>query len=162
MTTDIATTSLEERLSMRDKIKKLMEAFKAINPEGVTTAAEYPLHHEIRNGVYVRTIFMPKGHLVIGKIHRYENVTIIKKGGAFVVSENHPKVQVFAAGDQIVIPPMNANVLITFDDTEWTTIHPLSENFETVEQIEEHLIIPTHEQLEQEFKVALLEDTSKE
>ena len=146
-----ATTDLTTRLSMREKIRALQDAFAKVNPDGFSTASSYPVHHEVLDGLYVRSTSIPQGHLVLGKIHRYNNITIIKQGMALVVSENFPTVRLFKAGDQLVVPAHNANVLVTLTDVVWTTCHPLDKEFESIEALEKHLIIPDFDTLNAEF-----------
>lgn len=147
------TTAIAERLEMRDKIQKLIAAMEEMFPNAHKTAKEYPLKHSFLGGTYVRQIFMPAHHIVVGKIHRVPNITMINSGMAVVVSENHPKPRVLKAGDQLEVPAFNANVLVTLCDTYWTTIHP---NIDAInaEQAEEKIIITNYRQLEEESGVS--------
>lgn len=140
------TTAIAERLEMRDKIQRLIAAMEHMFPNGTKTAKDYPLKHSFLGGTYVRQIFMPAHHIVVGKIHRFPNITMINSGMAVVVSENSPKPRVFKAGDQLEIPAFNANVLFTMTDVYWTTVHPNIEAT-TVEDAELEIQIPDFKQL---------------
>jgi hypothetical protein len=156
MTTDIATQnssigiSLDERLSTREKIQKLIDALDQLVPNCREIVKSYPLKHNFFRGVYMREIKLPAHHLVIGKMHRKENVTTIKSGMAVVVSENNPTPTIVKAGDQFIVPAYNANVILTFTDVVWTTIHP-DTKATNVEDAETEIIVEGQKQLEREF-----------
>jgi ABC-type hemin transport system ATPase subunit len=39
----------------------------------VDTAHDYVLKHHFADGIYAREMHIPKGHVIVGKIHRHEN-----------------------------------------------------------------------------------------
>lgn len=49
---------------------------------------ELDLKHTFMNGVYVRELFIPKGTLLVGKIHKQECVNIVSKGDISVATES--------------------------------------------------------------------------
>jgi len=84
-----------------------------------------PLTHTFSNGVYAREIFMPKGMIVIGHVHRTKHLNIVSTG----------KARVFYDGEmhEITAPytfESNAGVrkaLFILEDMFWTTIHVTDE-----------------------------------
>lgn len=49
--------------------------------------AEMPVEHTLIDGVYTRKLFIPRGTLLVGKIHRLECVNIVAKGDISVLTE---------------------------------------------------------------------------
>ena len=78
---------------------------------------------------YAREIFLPKGSVVIGKIHRHQHLNFISKGT--FVSEVGLKRAVYVE-----------------EDTIWTTVHLTQFDNETeLGQIEQEVISPTYEEM---------------
>lgn len=48
---------------------------------------EFDVEHTLIEGVYTRTLFIPKGSLLVGKIHLKECVNIVAKGDISVLTE---------------------------------------------------------------------------
>lgn len=48
---------------------------------------EFDVEHTLIEGVYTRTLFIPKGSLLVGKIHIKECVNIVAKGDISVLTE---------------------------------------------------------------------------
>ena len=84
-----------------------------------------PLTHTFSDGVYAREIFMPKGMIVIGHVHKTKHLNIVSTG----------KARVFYDGEmhEITAPytfESNAGVrkaLFILEDMFWTTIHVTDE-----------------------------------
>lgn len=84
-----------------------------------------PLTHTFSDCVYAREIFMPKGMIVIGHIHKTKHLNIVSTG----------KARVFYDGEmhEITAPytfESNAGVrkaLFILEDMFWTTIHVTDE-----------------------------------
>lgn len=80
-----------------------------------------PLKHHFAPGVYIREIFMPKGTLVIGKIHKTEHFNIIQQGRVELIAEG---------GTMILEAPITfiskagvQKTLRILEDTVWSTVH---------------------------------------
>lgn len=103
--------------------------------------AELPLVHRFTPGLYVREIFMPKGALVISKIHKTEHPYVISKGHAAVWTPTLGVVQLRAPHCGITRPG-TVRVLYIHEDCVWTTFHPTTET--DVKKLEEILVdVPT-------------------
>lgn len=102
---------------------------------------ETPVTHRFTPGLYVREIFMPKGTLVISKIHKTEHPYVVSKGHAAVWTEEAGVVQIKAPHCGIT-KPGTRRILYIHEDCIWTTFHPTTEtNLDKIEQqvIEPHL-----------------------
>lgn len=97
---------------------------------------EEKLTHNFSDGVYARELFIPKGALIVGKIHKKKNMNIISKGevtflsvdGAFRVKAPYT----------FVASPGVKRIIYAHEDTVWTTIHGTHET--DLEKIEEEFI----------------------
>lgn len=104
-----------------------------------------PVKHHFAPGLYAREIFIPAGHVVVGKIHRHAHVNTISKGRVVVATEfgTHELV----APVTFVSQPGTKRAVVAQEDTIWTTYHPTNET--DLEKIEEHVIAPSFEAYEQ-------------
>lgn len=48
---------------------------------------DLPIKHTFLNGVYVRELFIPKGTLLTGKVHRLDCINIVSKGDISILTE---------------------------------------------------------------------------
>lgn len=115
---------------LRESVTELAEGLKQYPQE------ELPVQHEFLEGIYMRTVFMKAGLIVIGKIHKQEHVAIISKGHATVVTE-HGVVEM-KAPFMFKSPPGVRRALLIHEDMVWTTVHR-SEHTD-LEKLEEQLI----------------------
>jgi hypothetical protein len=122
-------------MTVREKILILESEMKKCNQVEIV-----PVHYFAR-GLYAREIFVPKGVLLTGKIHRSEHLNIISKGDISVVTEYGTKR--IKAPFTMVSQPGTKRVGYAHEDTVWTTIHATEET--DVEKIELELIAPTYE-----------------
>lgn len=109
---------------------------------------EFPLTHRFSKGVYAREIFIPKGCLIIGKIHKFANLNVLSKGDLSIVSiEGHQRVQ---APYTVVSPPGVKRMAYAHEDSVWTTIHGTDET--DLAKIEDEFIVKTYDELEESLK----------
>jgi quercetin dioxygenase-like cupin family protein len=115
---------------IRASVTEFAEALKSYPQE------ELPVQHDFLDGVYMRTVFMKAGLIVVGKIHKQEHVAIISKGSATVLTE-HGVVEI-KAPYIFKSPPGARRALRIHEDMVWTTVHR-SEHTD-LERLEEQLI----------------------
>ena len=108
-----------------------MEAAIAAAPQ-----VELQVTHHFSQGLYARELRIPKGMLLVGKIHRFENLNIISQGEISVYTEEG--VRRVKAPCTIVSPPGTKRVGYAHEDTVWTTIHATEET--DIEEIEKAVI----------------------
>jgi len=103
-----------------------------------------PLKHSFAPGVYVREIFIPKGVLIVGKIHKHDHPNFLLQGKVLVITEE---------GKRILTAPMSMiskagtkRIVVALEDTVWTTVHVTNET--DLEKIEDHVIAKTYEDLD--------------
>jgi quercetin dioxygenase-like cupin family protein len=84
-------------------------------PEGL------PLTHTFSEGVYAREIFMPKGMIVVGHMHKTRHLNIVSTGKAKVWYNG--EVHEVVAPITFESEPNQRKVLYIEEDMFWTTIH---------------------------------------
>lgn len=125
-------------LSIRKKINDLEnEMMKAPQLEIKTT-------HHFSDGIYAREIFIPKGALLTGKIHKTEHLNICSQGEISVLTEDG--IKRIKAPFTMSCKPGTKRVGYAHEDTVWTTIHGTHET--NLERLEIELIVENHESFE--------------
>lgn len=82
---------------------------------------EPPVIHHFAPGVYMREIRMPRGSLIIGKIHRHAHFNLIPSGDLSVLTESGPRRIV--APYSFVSDPGTKRCGFMHADTTWITVH---------------------------------------
>lgn len=102
---------------------------------------EIPLKHHFSRGVYAREIFIPKGTMIVGKIHKHLNMNILSQGDVSVLSIDGMKR--IKASSTFVASPGAKRVIYAHEDSVWTTIHGTDET--DLEKLEDEFIAKTYE-----------------
>lgn len=109
---------------------------------GELPEVECPLLHQFAPGVYMRTIFIPEGTIIVGKIHKHAHPNILSKGIASLLTEGGG-VETITGPLTIISPPGTKRGLFAHTDLVWTTIHLT--NSTDLKQIEEEVIAKTYD-----------------
>jgi hypothetical protein len=124
---------------LREMIAKLEEHLLTL-PQ-----TEIPLTHHFSKGVYAREIFIPRGTIVVGKIHKHKNMNIVSKGDvSFLSIDGMVRAQ---APHTFVSTPGVKRVIYAHEDTIWTTIHGTDET--DLEKLEDEFIAKSYDELPQ-------------
>jgi hypothetical protein len=116
--------------SVRDKIMRLEGEMRKMSP------IELPPTHYFAQGLYGRSIFIPRGTLLTGHIHKTEHLNVVVYGSISIVTEFGSKV---IDGPYVFTAPAGAKkVGYALSDTLWLTVHA-TEKLEIAE-IEDELI----------------------
>ncbi len=97
---------------------------------------DLPLIHRFAPGVYLRTVVMPAGSVIIGHEHTTEHFNIVLSGRAEVLFDG--RVETVKAGDIFTSGAGVRKVLHVLETCTWATIHPTEET--DLEKIESKLI----------------------
>lgn len=104
---------------------------------------EFDVEHTLIDGVYTRTLFIPKGSLLVGKIHLKECVNIVAKGDISVLTETGSgrfqagHVAVSQAGIQKVGYAHQDTVFINVFRTDETDIEKIEAQVATTQYAED-------------------------
>lgn len=104
-----------------------------------------PLKHSFADGMYVREIFIPKGTVVVGKIHRHSHPNFLLKGEVTVITEGGGRERL-KAPLSMISPAATKRVVFAHEDTVWVTVHLVGEE-QNLEKIEDIVIAKTYEEL---------------
>ena len=128
------------RLDIRNGIKRLeLEILKF--PQ-----TKMPLTHQFCDGLYIRTIFNPKGAIIVTEIHREQNVSTILAGKLLCITEDGQ--EVLNSPSQFITKPGTKRVLFAEEDVLFSTIHPNPLNITDIDELERRLIAPDFESIE--------------
>jgi quercetin dioxygenase-like cupin family protein len=95
--------------------------------------------HHLHGGVYSRKVFIPKGMVVIGAVHKTPHVFICISGEIKVWSTEAP-VCVMTSGDITESLPGVKRVVFTLEDTVIMTVHRVEAL--TMDEIEAEIVEP--------------------
>lgn len=130
----------EDPLVVRAKIVKLTQELMA-QPGKFT---ELPLEHTFINGMYMRRLFVPKGSLIVGKIHKDACVNVVEQGDMSVLTESgFMRVK---AGFTIASPGGIQKVGYAHEDTIFTNIFRTDET--DIDKIEDVLTWASYEAMD--------------
>ena len=113
---------------------------------------DLPPVHIFSKGIYARELFIPKGTILVGKIHRYECLNILSQGEITVLTEIGAKR--VKAPYTVVSPPETKRVGYAHEDCVWTTIHATDET--DLDKLEDELILKDYPSLPTETELVLL------
>ena len=150
---NLTSDNSQNKVAFREKVLIVENGIKQRVAENISEAVDCPLNHyftpkDDKYGchVYAREILLPKGSVVIGKIHRHQHLNIISKGRVTVFTEFGKKELV--APCTFISEVGLKRAVYSHEDTIWTTIH-LTEHMgeDNLNKIEEEVIAPSYSNL---------------
>lgn len=112
------------------------------SPDIVVGNSEHlPLKHTFCDGIYIREIFIKKGVLAIGKIHKHDHAFFLLKGSLVLFTEN--------GAEEIVAPYYGKSpagtkrVAFANEDCIFVNVHPNNENTEDIDELEKKFVVST-------------------
>lgn len=140
------TTELREH--RRKRICELEQAMGSLpDSYGMKEFNEGRIHHHFGTGVYGRELFIPKGNIIVSKIHRGKTFNVIAQGVISVISEEG--YHTYYGPYCFVSPPFTKRVVIAHEDTLWITSHGNPDDCEDLQKIEEKIIAKDFTELNQ-------------
>lgn len=118
------------KISNRDKVAAIEFEMRQY------AQVEIPVRHYFSQGLYAREITIPKGVLLTGKIHKYQQLNIMSAGEMSVLAEGG--VVRVKAPFTIISPPGTKRIAFAHEETVWTTIHGTDET--DLDKIEAYFI----------------------
>ncbi|MDH4235620.1 MAG: hypothetical protein OEW25_01985 [Nitrospira sp.] len=129
---------------IRHNIVQLEQNMRTFKQEHGLPDPECPLTHTFAPGIYARTIFIPKGTLVVGKIHKHAHLNMLVEGAVVVATEDGSVV--YQAPRLMTSKAGTKRVLYTYTNTRWTTFHVTEKT--DPEEIEEDIIAKSYAELD--------------
>lgn len=132
----------ESSIELRGKIAQFEQVLATFPGAKFGDQESCPLKHSFADGVYVREIFIPKGTLLTGKIHRHSHPNFLMQGEVSVVTEGGG-VQRLKAPLAMISKAGTKRVVYAHTDVVWITVHVTDET--DLEKIEDEVIAKTYE-----------------
>lgn len=103
-----------------------------------------PVNHHFAPGLYAREMMIPKGTLIVGKIHKHAHLNHISYGKICVSTFEGV---VCLEGPLTMVSPVGVKrVVYALEDTLWTTFHVTEET--DLEKIEHYVIAKEYSEIE--------------
>lgn len=115
-------SNIEKKINIRKNIFDLEAGINSVDGHFNGDSDYCPLKHSFADGIYVREIFIPKGTILTGKIHKHSHPNFLLKGTVDVVTEG--------GGAERIIGPCSMiseagtkRALHAITDLVWVTVH---------------------------------------
>lgn len=131
-------------VAARKSIQQLQNALESV-PAISTDMREFT-DHFFAPGIYLRTLFIPKGHVLVGEHHKYEALNMVLKGTVSVVNSFGEKI--VAKAPFIFKSKVGQKAGYAITDVWYASVHPNIDNITDIKQLEERHVIPTRKILE--------------
>ena len=131
-------------LAVRNQIQDIEK--KMSKMDGAMFGDCCPLEHTFVDGAYVRKIIMPKGILIVSKLHKITHPYFVMRGEVSVLTETgFQKIKAPYAG---ITQAGTKRVLYCHTEVEWITVHVTKER--DLAKIEEEVIAKDYSELTKE------------
>lgn len=97
-----------------------------------------PIRERLVGGQYLRECTMPKGILVVSKMHKYEHPFFVSKGKVSVFTEGNGW-ELIEAPFTGITSPGTKRILFTHEETVWTTVHRTDKL--TIEEVVDDIVV---------------------
>ena len=104
---------------MRERVLRLEDALNNL-PQ-----VDCPVRHYFAPGLYAREIRIPAGTVLVGAIHKTENLAVLSAGRLQVVTDDGT-VEI-AAPHTLTVRPGQKNCALALEDAVWTNFFPTTE-----------------------------------
>lgn len=152
---DLVAQNIPSKVQFRQDILTVQDGLQQLIADGAveSTLENCTLTHHFtpkdeKYGccTYAREMFIPKGTLIIGKIHRHQHLNFISKGRVRVFTE---------FGDKYLEAPCTfisevglKRAVYAEEDTIWTTVHLTQfESEAELDKIEQEVISPSYDEM---------------
>lgn len=107
---------------------------------------DHKLTHHFSDGIYARELFIPRGTVLTGKIHRFAHLNIIPTGEILVMTEHG--VKHIEGPCTLQSYPGIKRAGFALKDTIWITIHHNPDNERDLDALEERFTAPSFEEID--------------
>jgi hypothetical protein len=131
------------RQELRARISQLEQTLAQIPGAVFGDSDLCPLKHSFGDGVYVREIFLPKGTVLMGKIHKHAHPNFLMRGEVLVVTESGGR-EHLKAPLAMISQPGTKRAVVALEDTVWITVHANPDNTRDLAVLEAQIIAPDY------------------
>lgn len=134
---------MEKKLINNCEIKTFNDVFKSIkntvaSQEEAMFGDCFPLKHSFAEGVYVREINVPAGHLVVTKTFKQDHATFLMSGDVSILTEEG--VKDLSGACHFITKAGVKRVILCRTDVVWVTVHGNKDNERDLDKIESFVI----------------------
>ena len=132
-------------MNLEESRRKKIVEFQAALEQGPCLSDDQvdkvlPVKHYFANGQYAREMAIPRGVILVGKIHKHEHLNFITKGEVSFLSEFEP--MRIKAPYTFASPAGTKRIIFAHEDTLWTTIHNTEKT--DLDEIEKEVIAESY------------------
>lgn len=132
-----------------DKMRGMIAEFEAVlaaHPEATFGDTDnLPVEHLFGGGMCIRQMFLPKGTIVVGKIHRHPHPNFLMQGEVIVVTEGGGREHI-KAPHSMISSAGTKRVVYVIEDAIWAVVHKTETTDPKI--LEQEVIAPSYEALE--------------
>lgn len=104
---------------------------------------DLPVTHELSDGMYIRRMLIPKGTLIVGKVHKRPCINVVESGDIAVLTESGA--MRVKAGFMSVTPAGLQKLGYANEDTVFTNIFSVAgDHSDDLEALERELVCDSH------------------
>lgn len=130
---EVFVWNIDHSLPPRDQIAKIVSEML----QATGSHVNLPVVNSFAKGMYIRTMFIPKGALIAGKIHKQECINICAQGDISILTETGSMRVV--APFNIVSPAGTQKVGFAHEDTTWINVFLTDET--DIDVLERELVL---------------------
>lgn len=97
---------------MRERVEQLQTALESL-PQ-----VACPVRHYFAPGLYAREMTIPAGTVVVGAVHKTENLVVVSMGRLRIVTDDGTRE--VAAGETLTCRAGMKNAVVALEDSRWT------------------------------------------
>lgn len=147
-----AEVSKKPNLKIRQQIQSLEDTLKKTEGAFIGDSELCPLKHSFCDNMYVREIFIPKGVVLTGKVHKHSHPNFLLKGTVCVITEGGGS-EILTGPLSIISPAGTKRALFAQTDLVWVTVHENPTNTQDLKKIEEFVIAEDYFEYENHKKI---------
>jgi len=137
----------------REEIRENIISLHKLMDSMTHSKIELKTEHMFSTGMYARILHIPKGTLLVGKIHKQECINIVSKGDISILTETGSAR--VSAGFHIVSPPGLQKVGYAHEDTIFTNVFLTDKT--DLDLLEKELIFDSYENIPLSIEQSLQE-----
>lgn len=134
------SSALTRPAPTREQVFALEDTMRAMIEAGDLESVDPTPKHFFADGMYVRSLPIPAGSVVTGKIHRHQHVVALIKGEATINTDRG--MERISAPHIWISEPGAKRALVTHTDCEFMTMHLNPTNTQDMVAIEADVIEP--------------------
>lgn len=136
MKNEIIDTNNAEAKPFNDVFKSIKRT--VASQKGAMLGDCFPLEHSFAEGLYVREIRVPAGHLVVTKTFKQTHATFLMSGDVSILTEEG--VKDISGPFHFITNAGVKRVILCRTDVVWVTVHGNKDNEKDIDKIESFVI----------------------